>query len=470
MKKNINKVLAIVLTLVMAAACVMPAFAATADTVVQYGKQNGYLAIGDSISRGCGCDGFYKDKNGVVYGGEGGQYDLYEMRNVEGALPYLVAQAVGCTAPVDMTDSNATYWPFCYPGMTTAVTMDLLGIEDNFKDTALDYPYYDSMLKYFGYEGSFDGVREKDKYVEGECGLCGNIIDLIENVDLITLQLGMCDVFYRAYRIATKGGFLADGWSAAIQNIDSLAEVVKTAVGEIKNGYEYWKEYYPVLLKFIREHNPDATIVVVGAFNVVNELTILDETMLPIGNIVSTITDSMNRLYKKWAKQYGAVYADVSNTEVQAAEKDWSLLGDFIDNTFTGTHPTQIGYNYMARQILSVLPEKEETKNIRVDLGRYDKVDYVLVNGIMTKNYTMDGFILDIPYSGPLANCLVIGVKNDDGTVAVQNYQLTYSFKTGYSAKRVYGTNDIEGLMNKPYNLFMKLVNLLIDAVKGLFK
>ena len=77
--------------------------------------------------------------------------------------------------------------------MTTAVTLDLLGIDDGFTDTALRYAYYKDMLQYFGYEGSIDGVREGDTYVEGECGQCGNIIDLIGKAKLITVQLGMCD-------------------------------------------------------------------------------------------------------------------------------------------------------------------------------------------------------------------------------------------------------------------------------------
>lgn len=466
-----KKTLSVLLAFIIAFSCMtMVASAATAETVTQYGQQNGYLAIGDSISRGCGATGFYKDRDGNIYGGEGGQYDLYDMRNVEGALPYLIAEAVGCKAPMDMTDQDATYWPFCYPGMTLGVTMDLLGIEDNFKDEKLDYPYYDSMLKYFGYEGSFDGVREKDVYVEGESGQCGNIMELIGKADLITLQLGMCDVFYRAYRIATKGGFLKDGWGEAIKNVDSLLGVVKTAIGEMKNGFDYFEKYYPVLLAKIRELNPDATIVVVGAFNVINELTITDDMITPVGSVASVLTDKMNKDYKKWAKQYGALYADVSNTEILAAEEDWSLLGDFISNTFTGTHPSQNGYNYMARQVLSVLPEAEQSKKIVVDLGRFTKVDKVLINGIPVDKYEMNGYKLTIDCSNPLATNLTIKINNEDGTVSMQTYKLHYSIKTGFTAERVYGTNDYNGTLKKPFELIKKLLKMIVDKIKGIFK
>ena len=159
MKKNIRRFLAAFLAVVLVyGCCSAAASAATADTVRQFGKEGGYLAIGDSISRGCGAEGFYIGRNGETLPDGEGQYGEYDMRNVQGCVPYQIAQAVGCTAPMDMTDQSATYWPFTYPGMTTAVTLDLLGVEDNFKDEKLRYAYYKDMLEYFGYEGSFDHV------------------------------------------------------------------------------------------------------------------------------------------------------------------------------------------------------------------------------------------------------------------------------------------------------------------------
>ncbi|MCQ2484309.1 MAG: GDSL-type esterase/lipase family protein [Clostridia bacterium] len=464
MKKNFKRILAVLLTLIMTFSCFgIVSQAATAKTVIQYGKAGGYLAIGDSLSRGCGTDGFYMDRDKAP---DGGQYDLYEMRNVEGAIPYQIAQAVGCKAPVDITDQDATYWPCVYPGMTTAVAMDLLGIEDNFKDVDLNYPYYDSVLKYFGYEGSFDGVREKDVYVEGECGLCGNIVDLVKKADLITLELGMCDVFYRAYKIATKstlsGGFSFD----KLDNPEAIINLVKTALKEIYVGYNYWKEYFPVLLKTIKEMNPDATIVVVGAFNIVNQVPITDDMILPFGSIVNPLTDSMNRLYKKWAKEYDVLYADVSNTESQSTENDWSLLGDFMHNTFTGTHPTQQGYDYMVRQILSVLPEANKTDAISLDLGRFNKVDYVLVNGIPTTDFEMDGYQLTVNYTGSLAQNLTVGIVNEDGTLAVQTYRLAYKAGGGYDAYRIIGKNDLLGTVIKPFKLIKSLIEKLVAAIQ----
>ena len=275
MKNHAKKALALTLSFVLLLACGIPAFAATKETVTKFGEAGGYLAIGDSISRGCGAEGFYIDQDKA----EGGQYDEFFLRNVQGAVPTQIAQAVGCEMPDDMEDQNATFWPCCYPGMTVAMMLDLLGVDDGFTDEKLNYAYYGDMLKYFGYEGSFDGVRDGDTYVEGECGKCGNIIDLIQRADLITLQLGMCDIFYRTYRVVSNGGMLADGLNFDLSSTDAIKELVTTAIKEMWFGYNYWLQNYTKLLDKIQELNPDATIVMVGSFNVVNELTITDEAI-----------------------------------------------------------------------------------------------------------------------------------------------------------------------------------------------
>ena len=465
MKSSMKKLLAVTLTAMLLIPCAVPAFAATKETVRQYGKEGGYLAIGDSISRGCGSDGFYLDQDKA----EGGQYDLYYMRNVKGAIPTQIAEAVGCTMPEDMADQNATFWPCCYPGMTVAMMLDLLGVDDGFKDEKLNYAYYCDMLEYFGYEGSFDGVREGHVYKEGECGKCGNIIELIKKADLITVQLGMCDIFYRAYRIVSNGGMLKDGLKFDLSSADAIKSLLETAISEMKFGYQYWEQHYTQLLETILALNPDATIVMVGSFNVVNQLTITDDTLFPLGSLFSAITDGMNRHYEKWQKEYGVLYADVANTETLAAENDWSLLGDFMSNTFTGTHPGQKGYDYMVRQILEQLPQENDSQNLRVDLGRFTKVDQVLINGVPVRNYTMDGFVLDIPYSGPLAGTLIIGSDNGDGTTATQLYLLKWSKAKGTTAYRLWGTNNIKGKLLSPGRLILSLFKTVYEKIAGLF-
>lgn len=501
MKKQLRTTLAALLSVLLILTCFVPAFAA----VPKYGEQGGYLAIGDSIGRGCGAAGSYlerdnvtpieigKDNDGISIRAEldakgmpldksvkpAGQYDYYDFRNVKGAYTTQVAEAIGCKMPDDITEQDATFWPLCYPGMTTAVTLDLMGVDDDgFSDKKLDYPYYNDMLEYFGYDGSFKGVRDNNtiEYVtanKGGIGKCGSVKTLAEKASLITVELGMCDVFYRTYRIASKGGMLSDGAEFNVSSAEDVAKLASTAIGEIYDGMRHWEQYYPLLIKTLRAWNPDATIVMVGAFNVVKQLGISDTISVPLGNILDGIPARMNNDYKKWEKEFGdnVIYADISNTEPLAAEKDWSLLGDFMDNTFAGTHPSQDGYDYITRQVLNAMdPDKEVTTDIVVDLGRFDKVDNVLVDGKKVSDYTMDGHVLTVKCNRTFAKNLTITVTGEDGKTAVQTYALSYSKDTGYTASRIYGTSDVQKTGRSFLDLLKSLFQKIIDFFKGLFK
>ncbi len=485
MKKQLKKTLALVLSLVFMLSCfTLAANAATAKNVKQYGVEGGYVAFGDSIGRGCGSEGFYLDENGksLPEGQEPvGQYDIYRMRNVKGAYPTLISEAIGCQAPFYMADEGATFWPVCYPGMTTAIALDLMGVDDDgFSDKDLDYPYYKDVLEFFGMESSFDGARESDTYAKvaaerGGCGKAGTVKEVVQKASLITVELGMCDIFYRTYRIASHGGLLAEGAQLDLSSPESIKNTIELAVKQMYFGFDYWKKYYPVLIKTLREWNPDATIVMVGSFNVVNQLRITDDDTIPLGSIISAITESMNCCYEKWDKEFGdkVKFADIRNTEPYATENDWALLGDFKDNAFVGTHPSQQGHDYIARQILGTLEERDVTKDIKVDLARFDKVDYVILDGKKVSNYSMDGFVLTIPNAGKYHQSLAIGVKGEDGKIAVQTYTLSYSDDTGYTAKRIYGNNDAVGTAVKTgtslFKLFKMLFEKLADLIKGLF-
>lgn len=500
MKKQLKTTFAALLSLLLILSCFVPAFAA----VPKYGEQGGYLAIGDSIGRGCGAAGSYlerdnvtpieigKDNDGNSIRAEldakgmpldksvkpAGQYDYYDFRNVKGAYTTQVAEAIGCKMPDDITEQDATFWPLCYPGMTTAVTLDLMGVDDLFSDDELNYPYYNDMLEYFGYDGSFKGVRDNNtiEYVtanKGGIGKCGSVKELAQNADIITVELGMCDVFYRTYRIASNGGMLSDGAEFNVSSAEDVAKLATTALNEMYDGMRHWETYYPLLIKTLREWNPNATIVMVGAFNVVKELRISDEIIVPLGNVFDVIPARMNKDYKQWAEEFGdkVLYADISNTEPLAAEKDWSLLGDFMDNTFAGTHPSQEGYNYIARRILYTLdPNKVVTTDIVVDLGRFDKVDTVLVDGKKASDYSIDNHVLTVRCNRTYAKNLTIIITGEDGKTAVQTYALSYDKDTGYEPSRILGTSDVQKTGRSFLDLLKSLFQKIIDFFKGLFK
>ena len=462
MKNRTRRLLAMALSLIMIFSCMsMGVFAADEETVRQYGEEGGYLAIGDSVCRGCGTAGYPQP------------YYNYAKRNVEGSFPYIVAKAVGCTMPEEIIDQSGNYWPLCYPGMTLGVTMDLYGIEDDFTDTKFDYSNYKHMMKYFGYEGSIPGVRGAaggDTYTEP--AKVGSIIDLTKNASLITVELGMCDVFYRALHIAENGGMLADGINLDFSDPQAILQLLKGYLSEMYIGFDYWKTWYPKFLERLRELNPDADIVVVGAFNVVGSVTITDDTLLPVGDAISALTDQMNVLYQKWAKQYGMIYADISNTETLAAQSEWALLGEFLPNAEIASHPGPEGNAYIGHQILRALPAQDGshpvTTDIVIDLARFTNVKYVLVNGVYRSNFSMDGTVLTIPYQTTLAKSLVVVCENGEGGTAVQSYTLSYK-DGGYVPHRVSSTNDIAGVLTHITNLIKSVAKSIFSGIAKLF-
>lgn len=466
MKLTLRKTLALALALIMTFSCLaMTSFAATKENITfQVQGKGGYLAIGDSIGMGCGSDGYYL----------GHYHGDYSYRDCEGSYVTQIANAVGCDIPShDMADPDSNFYPFCYPGMTTAVALDLYGVDDGYSDYELDYPYYHAMLRYFGTPASIPSTRDADPkyeakgevqhYVEGECGKCGDIIELTKNAELITIELGMCDVFYRAYRIISEGTLLAD-LQLDISILGKAGDIVTEAIRLLKDGFENWKVQYPLLLKTVKELNPTAPILACGGFNLIDDVTLLDETMFPLGTIMTNITEQMNKLTEKWAKEYGITYVDIHNCETYATENDMAFLGDYMNDTLTASHPSQIGHDYMARQFLAALPPVEEHHNIYVDLVRYNKVDKVLVNGLPVKNYTVDGYDLNVDYNSKTGMNMTIFVYNDDGTTQMQYYDLEYK-DGGYVVHRVYGNNDIKELFLRPF----KLIKKLFELIKGLF-
>ncbi len=480
MKTTLKKALAIFLCSLMAfSVFAFSGSAAKKEDVYQFGAdpEGGYLALGDSIGKGCGAEGSYIGKNGERLTVEtcGGQYNDNDCRYVVGSYAAQIADAVGCEAPADMNDLSGNFWPCTFGGMTTAVALDLYGVDDNYSDTVLNYEYYDWALDYFGYEGSSVGARG-ETFDPATDGRTGNIIDVTKKASLITIELGMCDIFYRAYRVITNGGLLGDGLDIDFTDLNTLKEILTNAVKLLNEGYDNWEKQYPLLLQRVKELNPDATIVMVGSFNMVNQMTLLDQTMVPVGSLFSSFTKKMNKQYEKWAKEYNVLYADISNTEALCTQEDWSLMGKFLDGncSFPGSHPSIEGYDYITRQILSVLPTQEEQEakdtgnDIIFDMVRFDEnsVKAVYVNGIPVKNYSFDGFTITIPCKTALASSIQVKVVSDDGTVGFQTYKLKHISGGGYDVERVFGNNNLQGWLTRPIELF----KMVIDLIKGLFK
>ena len=427
--KKTSKVLALVLMLVLVFSCVgTEAFAASAGNVKKY---NSMVVLGDSIMRGCGLPG----------------YDSYSstgpLTGLPGSAPYLVAQ--------ECLNEGARRCFCTFQGETLASILCMLGLESESSDDFLWNP--NTNYNWFA-RNIFPRMKEF-------CG-SGSAYDVKENLktaELIVIELGMGDVFYRSKEVSgLAGAFDGDG---------DLGEALLIMGNEMLNGCSYVMTNYTKLLDFIKKNNPNADVVIVSLYNMFAGLSPVDGMYLPVFDAEAIVSGSVNVFLKNIAKQYGYMYADISQVPTPIIEKNLALtnMGDMN----AAVHPTvETGLPYMARQIINVLPsasaEASGTKGkIVVDLGFVDDVDYVMVDGLKIKNFTLKGNILTVPYLLPTAKTVTVAAVDASGKITLQLYGLSYNLKTGYSAYRLLSNSDVVGTV-------VNGANTVTNLLGGLFK
>jgi len=463
--KNHKRILSLALSLVMLLSLVCIPAAAEKSQVKQYGKTGGVLVLGDSFAAGIGSENWLDEVENVqqVYGTDWKRW-------VTGAFPALVADAVGCEAPGNMNTTDGNFWPCSVPGQTLAATMDLLGIDDGFVDTEyyhnpdiqLMHNYYQKSLKYFGdTEKSY-----AEGYVLEQDGLTGSAVDRVQDASLIIVELGMNDIFSRA--------FLGTFYDSIFSEETSVGESINAAAvaklgSTIAESYAYWKNAYPKLIQSLKNMNENATIVMVGFANLTYNITLNDESVTPLGTVIAPFILAANNQMKEWASEYNTIFVDISNVEMGAAQNDMTLA-DLMQNFVVMTHPTPEGHAQIARLILNSLPREGDVENdsrltdIVVDLGRYDSVDFVAVNGHYVTNYTIENNVLTVPSLVTTARRLMIGVVRD-GKLQIVYYHLDFD-EDGYSASRVYSSNDTFGSVSKLFARVTMVMQRVISAVR----
>ena len=429
--KKTSKFLALVLALVLAFSCVGPqAFAASAGNCKQY---NSMVVMGSSIMRGCGLPNYYPidHPQGVT--------------GLTGSAPTLVADA--CKVPTE-----GRY--FCtFQGATLASFLCLLGMDDPSRDDFISNPNTP-------YNGFAIDAWPKMKKI---CGDDGHILkEKLANADLIVIELGMSDVFHRSNEVSGLARSLSGG------GLDSLPTVLPALAKEMAYGCGYVLTNYTRLLDYIRNTlHSDADIVLVSFFNMMSGLSVIDGLYLPALDAEALVSGSLNVFLQSTAKKYDCMYADISNVPTPIVEKNLSLAN--MDDMIVAVHPSvENGLPYMARQIINVLPsasaEAPQGKTqIKIDLGFVNDVDYVMVDGLKIRNFTLKGNVLTIPYLLPTAKTVTVGAVGEDGKVTVQLYQLSYNLKTGYSAYRLLSNSDVVGTV-------VNGANTVTNLLGGLFK
>jgi len=462
--KNYSKALMLVLAFAMVLSCVSVYAEPEESKVVQYGVWNeetqrgGYVAFGDSVSRGCGATTNYAKgyKAAEAAGYNTSQDEFYDYtyynlnyRRMNNSLSYLVAQGVGCKIDPNFKKkepSENTFVNCCIPGMTLTQVMDYLEIEDAYYDA--EYDHNEDVSKNIEYLGTYLNETK----------------DRVKTAGLITIELGLCDVMWRPMALANI-------------NTDNTVDWVTSMLEGMYSGYNQWIKSYEIFLQQLREWNQTATIVMVGAYNPMMNMTVNDEDVLPVGQAVSIIVKMMNDQYREWADQYGTIFVDISNVDTCTSENGWSYTGEAYNNNSTiGGHPTIEGNTYLARQVLAALPKEGEeidadplpSTNIVLDIGKFKSVSLVSVDGKVVSNYSVEDHVLTVPYLLTNAKVLTLVIVQDDGRIAVYTYQLSYD--QGYTAYRIYSTSDVVGTVSRINNGLRTLVKSAVSKMTEWFQ
>ena len=200
-----------------------------------------------------------------------------------------------------------------------------------------------------------------------------------KDADLITLNVGSNDVMNYAFLRATRAGSsgsesdseLAKYISDALTDAGDMGEgilkmldaaktagkvpaVVSAFVSGLFEGYQHFRQNWDLMIQDIYEANPDVTLVVVGMYNPLKTAKLTDASLLTIGRAFDTLVNLMNLTMttSRYANKY--LYADVTDTEI--FQLDALTNPSFSTTMIKRVHPTEEGHQYIATQIISLLP------------------------------------------------------------------------------------------------------------------
>ena len=347
--KRSMKILALFLAVLIVVPLLSAAAFAVEDPYASLRDGIGYLAIGDSFTRGYGAGENWQEQ---IYLND--TYGNFNCRNVDGSYPNRVSEAFGLHAPDDIRDMSAKLWPLAHDAVSVAYVLDLLGIDDGFRDE--EFTYTDSrMLERYAadlqYYGDPMSLTVDGNAAWGKTGEIMSVREMIKDARLITIGLGQTDVIYKAqiFGLNTLDTSSAKSALSGIGNIFNLLETY----------FRYWKDAYPLLLDYIKENNPDAKVVLVGTLNPIKDATMTDDVAIRIGSLINFIMDAMNSYMRLCAVKYGYSYVDISDVDTPSSVTQMSLghilsISDPIEYALIA-HPTPHGYAQIAERIIDAV-------------------------------------------------------------------------------------------------------------------
>ena len=326
--KMIRKLTALLLTILMAALCVVPTFAAPA-------RYNTYSVIGDSIAAGYMLPGYQ-------FGGK--KKAAWHLQ--EGSYPWYIARAVGARKTYQMA----------HGGYRTSDVRLIL--DDTYQGDFINGRRLPSVGK--TREVDWTAMNKLRREFRGN----------IAKSDLITVNIGSNDAT-QAFAVlrelmeddvsilqaqAQMGMDPLENLGVTLANAILLTGNSLTATRLIKletDAFTQFSENFDTIIRELRNLNSHAKIVVMGIYNPV-EVASIDTmlTNLQYGQIVTPVFDIFNnymQFLSPLKNEY--TYVDMENIETYLGIGDLNANPELLMDA----HPTARGHRQMADQVLAVL-------------------------------------------------------------------------------------------------------------------
>ncbi|MBE5955453.1 MAG: hypothetical protein E7253_03275 [Lachnospiraceae bacterium] len=407
MNKKIHSLLALIVAACMLVNITLPAVAAVPATDEKNEKllytvteNSFYVSLGDSTVTGLGLEGY-------------GNYG-YRVKVPE-AYPYRVAKSLGL-------DPETQYEQLACGGLRVEDILYVL--DDTFEADAYTYNSVESSFN------RYTGGLEQTRKLFAEC---------LSRADLISISAG-------GNSLGTYASFIMNHYEETgivpqvewerylnqtelnkLQNkLKSLDKLLKLAgISEEERtyailrlqcmlyGYYNITKYFDKTIERIREYAPDASLVIVGLYNTMQDVYIENNGVrIDIDSLMQGITDYVNTVLRECAdRRENAIFVDAMDVEtfnyVNVIEKGASFsFAEYMnhiqgENGVHNDHATANGHAYIAEQILKKIicttgaDDKEaEEKPIFPDNNMSGQImQYVSLGDSMSDGAGLPGYV-----------------------------------------------------------------------------
>ncbi len=431
MKKILALLMAILLVVLSTA---VVSFAEDAVATYDYDL---YFNIGDSIARGCNLPSTLTEEGNSLYYND--QLNFSGEFMAEGSFPQIIKDS---SVVKEMYGANLQ----CM-GLRSVEAYYAIGGE-------VDLETYDEYYnKDFHYHVSDEGGINDfiDQFTDGAA-----------SADLITLEIGSNDIFYSAQ-------VLSGLYGVGDLSLDNVKNFLKYSI-EGLNGF---KTYYPKIVERIFElqqakkgTTEDVTIALVSSYNPFANCALTNEIPLHIGEIFGVLTDQMNDFIKETAEKYDqCYYVDISNVQTNVTRNDDNIMNILAVNASAFVHPDEYGNAWIAEQILDTIPRsgnvaENSLTDISMILPNKCTVTSVTFSGIKA-DFVQDGNRITVSNKLIFIPFMTVSGTSEEGKDVVFVYTLDFNFKEGYTAHRLFGSIDMQFMLERLLNAIKTVFGLL---------